>query len=92
MYHDEFDSNFDFESGIDSKSEIEEDKSSAKASSMPDDSQSHTTSQTGTTKKSVQAEPARAIAPYIYTTSFNSSFDMLFCGGAGKNEYRIFDW
>ena len=59
---------------------------------MPDDSQSHTTAQTGTTKQTVQADTSRAAAPLIYTTKFNPSFDMLFCGGAEKNEYRIYDW
>ena len=31
-------------------------------------------------------------APYLYTTKFNRDQDLLFCGGAGKNEMRVFDW
>lgn len=34
----------------------------------------------------------RAIAPQLYTTFFNKGEDLLFAGGAGKNEMRVFDW
>lgn len=33
-----------------------------------------------------------AIAPFIYTTMLNKSEDLIFAGGAGKNEMRIFDF
>jgi hypothetical protein len=32
------------------------------------------------------------MAPYLYTTKFNARQDLLFCGGAGKNEMRVYDW
>ena len=32
------------------------------------------------------------IAPFLYTTMLNSREDMIFAGGAGKNEMRIFDY
>ena len=32
------------------------------------------------------------MAPYIYTTKFNKEQDLLFAGGAGKNEMRVFDF
>ena len=51
-------------------------------------SQSETTAQTKADAKKKQPD----VAPYIYTTSFNKNQDLLFCGGAGKNEMRIFDW
>ena len=34
----------------------------------------------------------RVFAPQLYTTLFNKNEDLLFCGGAGKNEMRVFDW
>ena len=33
-----------------------------------------------------------AIAPYLYTCMFNKREDLLFAGGAGKNELRVYDW
>jgi len=30
--------------------------------------------------------------PYLYTLNFNKSETMIFAGGAGRAEYRIFDW
>ena len=33
-----------------------------------------------------------SIAPFIYTTMINRSEDLIFAGGAGKNEMRIFDF
>jgi len=32
------------------------------------------------------------VAPQLYTTFFNKNEDLLFAGGAGKNEMRVFDW
>lgn len=32
------------------------------------------------------------VAPYLYTTKFNKTQDLLFAGGAGKNEMRVYDW
>ena len=32
------------------------------------------------------------IAPFIYTTMLNKREDLLFAGGAGKNEMRVFDY
>ena len=32
------------------------------------------------------------IAPFLYTTMLNKQEDLLFAGGSGKNEMRIFDW
>ena len=34
----------------------------------------------------------RGQAPQLYTTFFNKNEDLLFAGGAGKNEMRVFDW
>lgn len=45
--------------------------------------------ETAATKKKAK-EPA--VAPYLYTTKFNAQQDLLFCGGAGKNEMRVYDW
>jgi len=28
----------------------------------------------------------------LYTVTFNKQQDLLFAGGAGKNEMRVFDW
>lgn len=30
--------------------------------------------------------------PFIYSAIFNKKQDLLFAGGAGRNEMRIFDW
>ena len=32
------------------------------------------------------------IAPFLYTAMLNKREDMVFAGGAGKNEMRIFDY
>ena len=34
----------------------------------------------------------KVFPPQLYTTFFNKSEDLLFAGGAGKNEMRVFDW
>lgn len=31
-------------------------------------------------------------APYIYTTFMNKKQDLIFAGGAGRNELRVFDY
>lgn len=50
-----------------------------------------------TTEASTVARRARqadhpAIAPFIYTTMINAREDIIFAGGAGKNEMRLFDF
>lgn len=47
---------------------------------------------TETTASRKQVSKDKSAAPYLYTTSFNKKQDLLFCGGAGKNEMRVFDW
>jgi hypothetical protein len=32
------------------------------------------------------------IAPYLYTVNFNHDETLLMAGGAGRNEFKIFDW
>lgn len=43
-------------------------------------------------KKKVPLYKNPDVAPYIYTTKFNKEQDLLFAGGAGKNEFRVFDF
>ena len=71
------------ESSAPEESGIEESKSSLMTSTM-------SVSDTTATRKHRRGDPA--IAPYLYTTRFNTRQDLLFCGGAGKNEMRVFDW
>ena len=52
---------------------------------------SGTTAETkSTTRKAL--EPSSSVAPYLYTFAFNKRQDLLYAGGAGKNEMRVFDW
>lgn len=41
---------------------------------------------------SLAREAKKVFPPQLYTTFFNKSEDLLFAGGAGKNEMRVFDW
>ena len=43
-------------------------------------------------KPDEKVEKESQVAPYLYTACFNQTQDLLFCGGAGKNEMRVFDW
>ena len=46
-----------------------------------------------TTAQTRQRRPDKpVIAPFIYTAMLNKREDMIFAGGAGKNEMRIFDY
>jgi len=56
--------------------------------------QSYTTSQLAWTETAVTRKKLKepTVAPYLYTTKFNTAQDLLFCGGAGKNEMRVYDW
>ena len=49
------------------------------------------TSETTATTR-VRRPDAPTIAPFIYTTMLNKREDLLFAGGAGKNEMRVFDY
>ena len=60
-------------------------------SKVPRDSQSESTV-VATSRRTKAKRPPRRFAPQLYTTCFNKTEDLLFCGGAGKNEMRVFDW
>jgi hypothetical protein len=55
------------------------------------DSVSQTTTTTKSSRKAIRQVKSDS-APYLYTCGFNSTEDLLFAGGAGKNEMRVFDW
>ncbi len=42
--------------------------------------------------KKVLKQSKEDSAPYLYTCSLNKKQDLLFAGGAGKNELRVFDF
>ena len=60
-------------------------------SKVPRDSVSESTV-AGTSRRGKAKRGPRKFAPMLYTTCFNKTEDLLFCGGAGKNEMRVFDW
>lgn len=43
-------------------------------------------------QKSVSDRPINKPPPYLYTLNFNSNETLLMAGGAGRNEFRVFDW
>jgi hypothetical protein len=45
---------------------------------------------TAATRKRKKDKPS--VAPFLYTTMINKREDLLFAGGAGKNEMRVFDF
>ena len=49
-------------------------------------------STTAATKEITSRTTKSKLAPYLYTTMFNSQNNLLLAGGAGRNEFRIFDW
>lgn len=51
---------------------------------------SGTTAETKSVKKPLETNSS--VAPYLYTFAFNKRQDLLFAGGSGKNEMRVFDW
>ena len=64
------------------ESEAESDREERKG-----DSEAATTAQT---KR--RGPDAPSMAPFLYTTMINKKEDLIFAGGAGKNEMRIFDF
>lgn len=54
---------------------------------MTNGSTSASTKQVTTSKRKISKAP-----PYLYTVMFNSSESLLMAGGAGRNEFRVFDW
>ena len=50
-----------------------------------------TTTTKKSTKKNLNIDKTDS-APYLYTTLFNKQQDLLFAGGAGRNELRVYDW
>lgn len=56
-----------------------------------DDEVSQTTTTTKSSRKAIRQEK-RDAAPYLYTCGFNAKQDLLYAGGAGKNEMRVYDW
>lgn len=69
----------------------EEGKSLFGGPDKPDDSQSQTTVTTNSRQKILRQDKSLH-APYIYSCYFNSKQDLIFAGGAGRNEMRVFDW
>lgn len=69
----------------------EEGKSLFGGPDKPFDSQSQTTVTTNTRQKILRQDKSLH-APYIYSCYFNSKQDLIFAGGAGRNEMRVFDW
>lgn len=63
-----------------SDTEIEENKSEANASAA-----------TTATMRARRNKDKPSIAPFIYTTMINKTEDLIFAGGAGKNEMRVFN-
>ena len=51
-----------------------------------------TSSEATTAQTRVRRPDKPVIAPFIYTAMINKREDMVFAGGAGKNEMRIFDY
>lgn len=49
-----------------------------------------TEASTMATKKRLSDKPT--VAPFLYTTMISKNEDLLYAGGAGKNEMRIFDF
>lgn len=54
--------------------------------------QSTSKASTATTKPSKMKSKKQKQAPYLYTVMFNKDESLLMAGGAGRNEFRIFDW
>ena len=50
------------------------------------------TSEASTAITRVRRKDKPTIAPFIYTTMVNKREDLIFAGGSGKNEMRIFDF
>lgn len=49
------------------------------------------TTTTTKTKRALNVDKSDS-CPYIYALYLNKNQDLLFAGGAGRNEMRVFDW
>lgn len=47
---------------------------------------------TAATKPRGPPKSKKKLAPYIYTVMFNKDESLLLAGGAGRNEFKVFDW
>ena len=74
------------EAAPETESEAQETEQEERKGPVPGDSEASTAA------TRIRRKDNPIIAPFLYTTMLNQREDLLFAGGSGKNEMRIFDF